>query len=152
MTDQARKELEQKADKLAEDYVMREDTITENDRVPFDNGYGSQTVDFEKEVKKGYKDGYIAGAEGYEKQKEINKELVDDIAVLNKRIRELEKDKAYFSNNLDAEVEKKLEMQKEINELKKRIAEQNAEIERLAIEKRQAAEREAQDIRARFPQ
>ena len=152
MTDQARKELEQKADKLAEDYVMREDTITENDRVPFDNGYGSQTVDFEKEVKKGYKDGYIAGAEGYEKQKEINKELVDDIAVLNKRIRELEKDKAYFSNNLDAEVEKKLEMQKEINEHKKRIAEQNAEIERLAIEKRQAAEREAQDIRARFPQ
>lgn len=32
--------LEEKADKLAEDYVMREDTITENDRVPFDNGYG----------------------------------------------------------------------------------------------------------------
>ena len=41
--------LEEKADKLAEDYVMREDTITKNDRVPFDNGYGFQTVDFEKE-------------------------------------------------------------------------------------------------------
>lgn len=52
---------EEKADKLAEDYVMREDTITENDRVPFDNGYGFQTVDFEKEVKKGYKDGFLAG-------------------------------------------------------------------------------------------
>ena len=52
---------EEMADKLAEDYVMREDTITENDRVPFDNGYGFQTVDFEKEVKKGYKDGFLAG-------------------------------------------------------------------------------------------
>ena len=49
------------ADKHAEEYVMREDTITENDRVPFDNGYGFQTVDFEKEVKKGYKDGFLAG-------------------------------------------------------------------------------------------
>ena len=52
---------EEMADKHAEEYVMREDTITENDRVPFDNGYGFQTVDFEKEVKKGYKDGFLAG-------------------------------------------------------------------------------------------
>lgn len=40
---------------------------------------------------------YEAGAEGYEKQKEINKELVDDIAALNKRIRELEKAKKYVN-------------------------------------------------------
>lgn len=52
---------EEMADKHAEEYVMREDIITENDRVPFDNGYGFQTVDFEKEVKKGYKDGFLAG-------------------------------------------------------------------------------------------
>lgn len=52
---------EEMADKHAEEYVMREDVITENDRVPFDNGYGFQTVDFEKEVKKGYKDGFLAG-------------------------------------------------------------------------------------------
>ena len=55
------------------------------------------------------KTAYEAGAEGYEKQKEINKELVDDIAELHKRIRELEK------------------------------------------QIKQANEREAQDIRARFP-
>lgn len=60
--------LEEKADKLAEDYVMREDTITENDRVPFDNGYGFQTVDFEKEVKKGYKDGYLECAKELEQE------------------------------------------------------------------------------------
>lgn len=52
---------EEMAEQKAEEYVMREDTITENDRVPFDNGYGFQTVDFEKEVKKGYKDGFLAG-------------------------------------------------------------------------------------------
>lgn len=40
---------------------------------------------------------YEAGAEGYEKQKEINKELVDDIAALNKRIRKLEKAKKYIN-------------------------------------------------------
>lgn len=44
-------------EKEAEEYVMREDVITENDRVPFDNGYGFQTVSFEDEVKKGFKDG-----------------------------------------------------------------------------------------------
>ena len=33
---------------------------------------------------------YLQGAAGYEKQKEINKELVDDIAELHKRIRQLE--------------------------------------------------------------
>ena len=44
-------------EKEAEDYVMREDVITENDRVPFDNGYGFQTVSFENEVKKGFQDG-----------------------------------------------------------------------------------------------
>ena len=48
-------------DKHAEEYVMREDIITENDRVPFDNGYGFQTVSFEDEVKKVYKDGFLAG-------------------------------------------------------------------------------------------
>ena len=52
---------EEKADKHAEEYVMREDVITENDRVPFDNGYGFQTVSFEDEVKKGYKEGFLAG-------------------------------------------------------------------------------------------
>ena len=52
---------EEMADKHSEEYVMREDVITENDRVPFDNGYGFQTVDFEKEVKKGYNDGFLAG-------------------------------------------------------------------------------------------
>ena len=41
----------------AEEYVMRDDVVTENDRVPFDNGYGYQTVDFETEVKKAFKDG-----------------------------------------------------------------------------------------------
>ena len=44
-------------EKEAEEYVMREDVITENDRVPFDNGYGFQTVSFEDEVKKGFQDG-----------------------------------------------------------------------------------------------
>ena len=44
-------------EKEAEDYVMREDVITENDRVPFDNGYGFQTESFEDEVKKSFKDG-----------------------------------------------------------------------------------------------
>ena len=52
---------EEMADKHAEEYVMREDVITENDRVPFDNGYGFQTVSFEDEVKKGYKEGFLAG-------------------------------------------------------------------------------------------
>ena len=55
------------------------------------------------------KTAYEAGAESYEKQKEINKELVVDIAELHKRIRELE------------------------------------------TQIKQANEREAQDIRARFP-
>ena len=52
---------EEMAYKHAEEYIMREDVITENDRVPFDNGYGFQTVSFEDEVKKGYKDGFLAG-------------------------------------------------------------------------------------------
>ena len=77
--------LEEKADKLAEDYVMREDTITENDRVPFDNGYGFQTVDFEKEVKKGYKDGYLAG---YHDAKEIIKSLLKLVDPIYKQCEE----------------------------------------------------------------
>ena len=44
-------------EKEAEEYIMRKDVITENDRVPFDNGYGFQTVSFEDEVKKAFKDG-----------------------------------------------------------------------------------------------
>ena len=52
---------EEMAEKHAEEYIMREDVVTENDRVPFDNGYGFQTVSFEDEVKKGYKDGFLAG-------------------------------------------------------------------------------------------
>ena len=52
---------EEMAYKHAEEYIMREDVITENDRVPFDNGYGFQTVSFEDEVKKGNKDGFLAG-------------------------------------------------------------------------------------------
>lgn len=52
---------EEMADKHVEEYVMREDVITEYDRIPFDNGYGFQTVSFEDEVKKGYKDGFLAG-------------------------------------------------------------------------------------------
>ena len=56
-----------------------------------------------------YSDRIIKLQQDYEKQKEINKELVDDIAELHKRIRELE------------------------------------------TQIKQANEREAQDIRARFP-
>ena len=60
-------------EKEAEEYVMREDVITENDRVPFDNGYGFQIVSFEDEVKKGFQD----GAEfGYNKANEILKSAV----------------------------------------------------------------------------
>ena len=44
-------------EKEAEEYVMRVDVITENNRVPFDNGYGFQTISFEDEVKKGFQDG-----------------------------------------------------------------------------------------------
>lgn len=47
----------------AEAYILREDVVTENDRVPVDNGYGWQTVSFEDEVKKGYLDGYKQGYE-----------------------------------------------------------------------------------------
>ena len=78
------------ADKHAEEYVMREDVITENDRVPFDNGYGFQTVDFEKEVKKGYKDGFKDGAEfGYNKCFEQIRKLVDEDTRLDCIIPEL---------------------------------------------------------------
>lgn len=48
-------------EEYAEEYVMHEDVITENDRVPFDNGYGFQTVSFEDEIMKGFKDGFLAG-------------------------------------------------------------------------------------------
>lgn len=85
MTEQTRKELEEKATKLYGNLV-----------------YPKNHIEL-------YVEGYIAGAEGYEKQKEINKELVDDIADLHKRIRELE------------------------------------------TQIKQMNEREAQDIRARFP-
>ena len=54
-------------EKEAEEYVMREDVVTENNKILFDNGYGYQTVEFEKEVKKAFKD----GAEyGYNKKNE----------------------------------------------------------------------------------
>ena len=66
MTEQTRKELEEKATELYGRLV-----------------YPKTHIEL-------YVEGYIAGAEGYEKQKEINKELVDDIADLHKRIRELE--------------------------------------------------------------
>ena len=69
MTEDARKELKQKA----HDYTWETLLLNENDP-----------------TFKAVADAYIAGAEGYEKQKEINKELVDDIAELHKRIRELE--------------------------------------------------------------
>ena len=52
---------EEMADKHAEEYIMRDDVVTENDRVPFDNGYGYQTISFENEVKEGFKDGFLAG-------------------------------------------------------------------------------------------
>lgn len=48
-------------EKKAEEYIMREDVVTENDRVPVDNGYGWQTVSFEDEVKRAYIDGYKDG-------------------------------------------------------------------------------------------
>lgn len=48
-------------EKKAEEYIMREDVVTENDRVPVDNGYGWQTVSFEDEVKRAYLDGLAEG-------------------------------------------------------------------------------------------
>ena len=65
-------------EKEAEEYVMREDVITENDRVPFDNGYGFQTVSFEDEVKKGFKDGAEFGYNKAKEEIEKLKELVLD--------------------------------------------------------------------------
>ena len=59
----------------------------------------------------------------HEKQKEINKELVDDIAAL----------------------------QDELRTAKEHILEANKAYDALAAQIRQANEREAQDIRARFP-
>lgn len=109
MTEDARKELEQKA----HDYTWKTLLLNENDP-----------------TFKAVADAYIAGAEGYEKQKEINKELVDDIAELNKRIRELESD---YNKLMD--VVSNYEVQ--CADLKKQID--------------QAAQQAAQDIRARFP-
>lgn len=60
MTEQTRKELEEQATKLYGNLV-----------------YPKTHIEL-------YVEGYIAGAEGYEKQKEINKELVDDIAALQR--------------------------------------------------------------------
>ena len=63
-------------EKEAEEYVMRDDIVTENDRVPFDNGYGYQTVSFENEVKKGFQD----GAEfGYNKANEEAKDIINEL-------------------------------------------------------------------------
>lgn len=76
------------------------------------------------------KTAYEAGAEGYEKQKEINKELVDDIAAL-------QRDKADLIFVRDQKA-------KHINELKARITELETQI-------KLGNEREAQDLRARFP-
>lgn len=56
-------EVENDPEERAEAYILREDVVTENDRVPVDNGYGGQTVSFEDEVKKGYLDGYKQGYE-----------------------------------------------------------------------------------------
>ena len=70
---------EEMADKYAEEYVMCEDTITENDRVPFDNGYGFQTVSFENEVKKGYKDGFFAGLKAGRPQWHLTKNELPEL-------------------------------------------------------------------------
>lgn len=75
--------------------------------------------------------GFIAGVAFmlpfYKKQKEINKELVEE----NEN---LKKDKAYFSDNLDKEIAAKLEMQKQINELKREIEERKRYEEKLLRE------------------
>ena len=63
----------------------------------------------------------------YEIQKEINKELEEE----NEN---LKKDKAYFSDNLDKEIAAKLEMQKQINELKREIEERKRYEEKLLRE------------------
>ncbi|MCQ2081625.1 MAG: hypothetical protein MJZ11_08195 [Lachnospiraceae bacterium] len=52
----------------AEEYISREDVVTENDRVPVDNGYGWQTVSFEDEVKRAYLDGLSEGRKELEKE------------------------------------------------------------------------------------
>ena len=83
------------------------------------------------------KTAYEAGTEGYEKQKEINKELVDDIAALHR-----EKDKAQKTAlyNLDG-------WQKANAELEKA----NARIAELETQIKLINEQEARDIRTRFP-
>lgn len=80
-------------EKDAEEYVMREDVITENDRVPFDNGYGFQTISFEDEVKKGFKDGAEFGYNKanewhYVKDGDLPKNNMQVLALLeNKRLK-----------------------------------------------------------------
>ena len=91
-------------EKEAEEYVMREDVITENDRVPFNNGYGFQTVSFEDEVKKGFKD----GAEfGYNKGKA-------ETALLSQHILDLQKDKGNLTDKVR-------ELEQQIAELKEKL-------------------------------
>ena len=91
-------------EKEAEEYVMREDVSTENDRVPFDNGYGFQTVSFEDEVKKAFKD----GAEfGYNKCKE-----------------ELNQKGLALQSDMDKTIEQNIALKKENAELK----EENTEL------------------------
>ena len=66
-------------EKEAEENVMREDVITENDKVPFDNGYGFQTVSFEDEVKKGFQDGAEFGYnKGYHDAEEHYMNVIDN--------------------------------------------------------------------------
>jgi len=83
------------------------------------------------------KTAYEAGAEGYEKQKEINKELVDEITAARYEIGRAQKTALY---NLDGWRKSDAELEK----AKTRIAELETQI-------KQMNEREAQDIRARFP-
>ena len=73
----------------------------------------------------------------YEKQKEINKELVDDIAAARNEIGRAQKTALY---NLDGWRKSDAELEKA-----------KARIQELETQIKQANEREAQDIRARFP-
>ena len=67
------------------------------------------------------------------------------------RIQELEKDKQYFSDSLDKQIEATLELQQNYEkqkEINKELVEEN---ERLKAQIRAEAEQAARDIRARFP-
>ena len=78
-------------EKEAEEYVMREDVITENDKVPFDNGYGFQTVSFEDEVKKGFQDGAEFGYnKGYHDAEEHYMNVIDKAKEIIRQLCSLE--------------------------------------------------------------